>query len=147
NGGEPSSERLPGFRECAAEVGIRFHMDFLPGEQGAKFKVNLYDHGCGTAVADFDGDGYDDIYFVNQLGKNALYHNNRDGTFTDVTEQAGVGRGDRVRVGADVWAYEHDAPAPLFPASAPRRTPLLPHTANGPFPDVLGSPGGRPRRP
>ena len=60
-------------------------MGFLPGEQGEKFKINLYDHGCGVAVADFDGDGHDDVYFLNQLGPNALYRNKGDGTFEDVT--------------------------------------------------------------
>lgn len=74
------------FVEAAAESGIDFQMAYLPGEQGEKFKINLYDHGCGVAVADDDGDGHDDIYFVNQLGPNAPYRNKGDGTFTDVTE-------------------------------------------------------------
>jgi len=34
------------FRECATEVGIDWRMRFLPNEQGATFKINLYDHGC-----------------------------------------------------------------------------------------------------
>jgi hypothetical protein len=89
-----------GFRESARESGINFRMAFLPHEQGEKFKFNLYDHGCGVAVGDYDGDGHDDVYFVNQLGENALYHNNGDGTFTDVTKEAGVGLGDRVCVAA-----------------------------------------------
>src|SRR5262249_48332704 len=65
----------PGFREEAEQAGITFRMSFLPAEQGEKFKINLYDHGCGVAVGDFDGDGHDDIYFVNQLGSNKLYRN------------------------------------------------------------------------
>src|SRR5947208_3259115 len=60
----------PLFREAAEESGITFRTTFLEGEQGEKFKVNLYDHGSGVAVADYDGDGYDDIYLVNQLGEN-----------------------------------------------------------------------------
>ena len=78
-------------------------MNFLPEEQGENFKVNLYDHGCGVAVADFDGDGLDDIYFLNQFGRNALYRNKGDGTFEDVATRAGVALGDRVCVGA-AWA-------------------------------------------
>src|SRR5262245_15619344 len=84
-----------GFRELARESGIHFRMRFLPGEQGEKFKMNLYDHGCGVAVGDCDGDGHEDIYFVNQLGPNALYRNKGDGTFEDVTDRAGVALGDR----------------------------------------------------
>ncbi len=55
----------------------------------------------GVALFDYDNDGYQDIYFVNsstvdllksnQKPQSALYHNNGDGTFTDVTDKAGVG--------------------------------------------------------
>src|SRR5215831_10068251 len=96
----PERRGMPGFHEEAEEAGITFKMTFLAAEQGENFKGNLYDHGCGVAIADFDGDGYDDIYFTNQFGRNALYRNNKDGTFTDVTEKAGVGVGDRVCVAA-----------------------------------------------
>src|SRR5438105_13236118 len=107
-------QALTNFRESAAVSGIDFHMSFLPAEQGQTFKINLYDHGCGVAVGDFDGDGFDDIYFVNQLGRNALYRNKGDGTFEDVTEQAGVGLGDRVCVAA-TWAdFDNDGKQDLF---------------------------------
>ena len=43
----------------------------------------------GVAVGDYDGDGFPDLY-VTQYGRSILYHNNGDGTFTDVTEKAGV---------------------------------------------------------
>lgn len=49
-------------------------------------------YGMGAAVADYDNDGYPDLYVTN-VGKNILYHNNGDGTFTDVTEAAGVAGG------------------------------------------------------
>src|SRR5215471_1273180 len=45
--------------------------------------------GMGVAAADYDGDGWVDLY-VTGYGRNILYHNNHDGTFTDVTERAGV---------------------------------------------------------
>lgn len=46
-------------------------------------------YGMGVAAADYDGDGWIDLY-VTQYGRSILYHNNGDGTFTDVTEHAGV---------------------------------------------------------
>src|SRR6266849_2719571 len=49
-------------------------------------------YGMGVAVGDYDNDGYSDLY-VTSYGKNILYHNNGDGTFTDVTEKAGVAGG------------------------------------------------------
>jgi hypothetical protein len=72
-----------GFRDVAREAGLSFRMSFLPAEQGQNFKINLYDHGCGVAVGDYDGDGFDDVYLVNQLGANALFRNKGDGTFSD----------------------------------------------------------------
>ena len=95
---EQIGDHAPGFRDVAPEAGITFRMSFLPHEQGTVVKINLYDHGSGVAVGDFDGDGHDDVYFCNQLGKNALYRNKGDGTFEDVTDKAGVGLGDRVCV-------------------------------------------------
>ena len=65
----------------AGAVGFDFQMQFLPGEQGEVFKVNLYDHGCGIAVGDYDSDGDDDVFFLNQLGPNALYANDGHGRF------------------------------------------------------------------
>src|SRR5215467_7458265 len=54
-------------------------------------KAGLKDtaYGMGVVAADYDNDGYVDL-FVTNYGHNILYHNNGDGTFTDVTEKAGV---------------------------------------------------------
>ena len=49
--------------------------------------------GYGCSVADYDNDGWPDIY-VGNYGKNRLYHNNHDGTFTDKAETAGVALGN-----------------------------------------------------
>jgi hypothetical protein len=130
-----------GFREIAREAGITFRMAFLPKEQGEKFKINLYDHGCGVAIGDYDGDGHDDIYFVNQLGPNALYRNNGDGTFTDVTKEAGVGLGDRVCVAA-TWAdYDNSGRQSLFVTSTRGGNVLFKNLGNGKFKDVTREAG------
>jgi hypothetical protein len=44
----------------------------------------------GTVFGDYDADGYPDLYVVNDFGRKTLYHNNRDGTFSDVTVKAGA---------------------------------------------------------
>ena len=49
-------------------------------------------YGMGVAVADYDNDGFEDLY-VTAYGGNKLYHNNGNGTFTDVTQKAGVAGG------------------------------------------------------
>ncbi|MBO0719827.1 MAG: CRTAC1 family protein [Blastocatellia bacterium] len=55
-------------------------------------KAGEGNYGMGAATGDYDNDGYVDLY-VTSYGNNILYHNNGDGTFTDVTARAGVGAG------------------------------------------------------
>ena len=68
--------------------------------------------GFGVAVADYDNDGWPDIYVAN-FGKNRLYHNNHDGTFTDVAEKAGVALGGW-SAGPTWGDYDHDGLLDLF---------------------------------
>src|SRR6516162_3559337 len=124
------------FREAARASGITFRMAFLPGEQGENFKINLYDHGCGVAVGDYDGDGHDDVYFTNQLGENALYHNNGDGTFTAVTHKAGVAVGDRICVAATFGDYDNDGHPDLYVTSTRGGNLLFHNKGDGTFTDV-----------
>ena len=56
----------------------------------AAAKVGDTGYGLGAVAADYDGDGYRDLYVTN-LGRNILYKNNGNNTFSDVTEHAGVG--------------------------------------------------------
>jgi len=59
----------------------------------------------GVAAADYDHDGFVDLYVSNYRGYNALYHNNHDGTFTDIAKQAGVpGSGH----GFPAWFFDYD---------------------------------------
>ena len=68
--------------------------------------------GMGVAVGDYDNDGYPDIYVTN-FGHNVLYHNNGNGTYTDVTEKAGVAAGGW-SVSAGFIDYNNDGKLDLF---------------------------------
>ena len=68
--------------------------------------------GFGVAVADYDNDGWPDIYVAN-YGRNRLYHNNHDGTFTDVAEKAGVELGGW-STGPTWGDYDRDGLLDLF---------------------------------
>ena len=68
--------------------------------------------GFGVAIADYDNDGWPDI-FVSNWGKNRLYHNNHDGSFTDVAEKAGVTLGNW-SAGATWGDYDGDGRLDLF---------------------------------
>ena len=68
--------------------------------------------GYGAVVADYDNDGWPDLY-VSNYGKNRLYHNNHDGTFTDVAEKAGVAIGTW-STGATLWRLRRRREAGSF---------------------------------
>ena len=71
--------------------------------------------GMGAAAADFDGDGWQDLYVTN-YGHNVLFHNNGDGTFTDVTDKAGVAAPNWSTCA--VWFdYDNDGKLDLFVSS------------------------------
>src|SRR6267143_1674230 len=69
-------------------------------------------YGMGVAVGDYDNDGYPDL-FVTSYGKNILYHNNGNGTFTDVTAKAGVAGGGW-SVSAGFFDFDNDGHLDLF---------------------------------
>jgi len=129
-----------GFQERAREAGIAFRMHFLPKEQGEPFHINLYDHGAGLAVGDYDNDGREDIYFLNQNGSNALYRNLGNGSFVDVTAAAGASIGKHISVGATFADYDNDGWPDLF-ITTTRGGNFLLHNAGGKFTDVTRAAG------
>lgn len=138
---ESKSGQAGEFRERAVEAGIDFRMGFLPNEQGETFKINLYDHGCGVSVADVDGDGHDDVYFLNQLGANALYRNRGDGTFENITEQAGVAIDDRICVAATFADIDNDGDQDLYVTSTRGGNVLFENHGTGTFREITESAG------
>lgn len=75
-------------------------------------RAGAENYGMGVAVGDYDNDGYADL-FVTSYGRNILYHNNGDGTFTDVTAKAGVGGGGW-SVSAGFFDFDNDGRLDLF---------------------------------
>jgi hypothetical protein len=66
----------------------------------------------GVATGDYDNDGYTDLY-VTSYGRNVLYHNNGNGTFTDVTSRAGIASGGW-SASAGFFDYDNDGRLDLF---------------------------------
>jgi hypothetical protein len=105
--------------------------------------------GAGCAFLDYDNDGWMDIYLVNSGScdfyepahplRNALYHNNRDGTFTDVTLKAGVA-GNAYGMGVAVGDYDADGFPDLYVTQYPHSI-LYHNNGDGTFTDVTAKAG------
>jgi enediyne biosynthesis protein E4 len=131
------------FTDVTVASGIKFV--HFKGNDG--ISINREEFGPGVCVTDFDGDGWQDIYFVNGRDlynrgisvRNALYRNNGDGTFTDVTEKAGV-LGTGYGMGC-VWGdYDNDGFDDLFVTQYGRNV-LYHNNRNGTFSDVTDKAG------
>jgi len=139
-------KRLANFVDEAAKAGLTAKNTF-GGVDTKKFIIETT--GTGVAIFDYDNDGWPDIFVVNgttldpmpgaSKPTNHLYHNNHDGTFTDVTEKAGLahtGWGQGVCVGD----YDNDGNEDLFVTYYGKNV-LYHNNGNGTFTDVSDKAG------
>lgn len=150
--GEPAMA-LPNFVDVAARSGIPFKHDASRTSQ--KYLIEAM--GSGVAVFDYDGDGYLDIFFANgaKLGDpmtpgkdpdksdprfwNRLYHNNADGSFSDMTVRAGL-KGSGYAMGVAVADYDNDGRPDLYVTNFGRNS-LYHNNGDGTFTDVTAKAG------
>jgi hypothetical protein len=141
------------FEEVTAKAGIQFVHSFGAERLGSLLEST----GAGCVWFDYNNDGYPDLYVVSgkPLGQgmhpyplrkppgtaphNHLYRNNGNGTFTDVTAQAGVGA-DLFGMGAVAADYDNDGWVDLF-VSGFGRAILFRNMGNGTFQDVTAKAG------
>jgi hypothetical protein len=140
---QPMKDNSIQFVNATTAAGVKF--THLRGNDGIPTNLEIF--GPGVCVADYDGDGYQDIYFVNGRdlhnrgipARNALYRNNGDFTFSDVTEQAGV-PGTGYGLGC-VWGdYDNDGFPDLFVTQFGRNV-LYHNNGDGTFADVTDKAG------
>ena len=126
--------------------GIRLVLDNYPTDDKPVIDSVL----GGVALLDYDNDGYLDIFFTNgatipALTKdsprfyNRLYHNNHDGTFTDVTEHAGL-RGEGYSMGVAAADYDNDGWPDIY-VTGVNRNFLYHNNGDGTFTDVTAGAG------
>ena len=143
---QPAKAASIRFEDIAAKAGLRFTTQNSPSPNKNQIETMV----AGVALLDYDGDGYLDIYLVNgaaipSLQKdspaywNRLFHNNHDGTFTDVTEKAGVA-GAGYGMGVAVGDYDNDGRPDIFLASVTGNQ-LFHNNGNGTFTDVTAKAG------
>src|SRR3981081_371627 len=132
------------FRDVTQQSGIRFTHN--KGAFGKKFLPETL--GPGVAFVDYDNDGWPDIFLVNGMDWSGdaqkhttpkLYHNNHDGTFTDVTHKAGLDV-EMFGMGVAVGDYDNDGYDDLF-VTAYGQNHLFHNNGNGTFTDITQKSG------
>jgi len=132
------------FTDVTAQAGIHFKHN--SGAFGKKYLPETM--GSGACFLDYDNDGWQDILLVNSMdwpehksGKSfpALYHNNKDGTFTDVTRQAGLAM-EMYGLGCAVADYDNDGYEDIYITTVGSNH-LFHNLGNGKFADVTAKAG------
>ena len=123
------------FADRQPESGITFAHQIVD-DAGKTYKAAHYDHGNGITVADVDGDGLTDVYFTSQLGGNELWKNLGNGTFRNVTAEAGVGLADRISVSASFADVDNDGDQDLYVTTVRMGNALFENDGKGKFRDV-----------
>jgi enediyne biosynthesis protein E4 len=132
------------FVDVTEPAGIHFKHN--SGAFGKKYLPETM--GSGVCFIDYDNDGWQDIFFVNSMdwpehksGKSysALYHNNHDGTFTDVTREAGLAI-ESYGLGCAVGDYDNDGYQDLYVTTVGSNH-LFHNLGNGKFADVTAKAG------
>jgi hypothetical protein len=123
------------FTDQIQPSGITFQHHIVD-DAGKNWKPAHYDHGNGIAVADVDGDGLYDIYFVSQLGASELWRNRGGGKFENITSKAGVALPDQVCVTASFADIDNDGDADLFVTTVRHGNHLFENLGGGRFKDI-----------
>jgi hypothetical protein len=120
------------FEDRLEASGIRFK-NRVVDDGGKYYKMSHYDHGNGVAMADVDGDGLLDLYFVSQLGANGLWRNLGGGRFEDWTQRGGVAVSDRIGVSAAFADIDNDGDPDLVVTTVRGGTPIFENQGQGRF--------------
>lgn len=128
------------FEDKLAESGITFRNQIVD-DAGKNYQKAHYDHGNGIAVADVDGDGLYDIYFLSQTGGNELWKNLGGGKFKNITAEAGVGVPGRISVTASFADIDNDGDPDLFVTTVRGGNLLFENDGHGHFRDITAEAG------
>ncbi|MEA2561084.1 MAG: enediyne biosynthesis protein [Acidobacteriota bacterium] len=123
------------FADKLPESGITFR-NVAVDDSGREYKAVHYDHGNGLAVADVDGDGKLDLYFITQLGDCQLWKNLGNGKFSNATAVAGVALTDQIGITASFADVDNDGDADLYVTTVRKGNHLFLNDGKGRFQDV-----------
>jgi hypothetical protein len=128
------------FTDKLKESGITF-VHHAVDDATKNFTLTHYDHGNGIVVADVDGDGLYDIYFVNQVGGNELWKNLGGGKFKNISQEAGAALLGRISVAAAFADIDNDGDQDLFVTTVRGGNALFENDGHGHFKDITKQAG------